>query len=59
MHEKNYSMFYELLAGLTAEERAKFHLTSYSPLNLRYLSGGNVSSNPSSDQEGFLAWKVM
>lgn len=58
VHDRNYSMFYELLAGLTQEEKAKFHLTPFTPLNLHYLSGGDLTTDPSSDKEHFLAWKV-
>ncbi|XP_050680896.1 unconventional myosin-Va [Leptidea sinapis] len=36
--ERNYHIFYQMLAGLTADERSQLHLDGYSPQDLRYLA---------------------
>ncbi|XP_064477928.1 myosin-I heavy chain-like [Ornithodoros turicata] len=56
-NEKNYHIFYQMLAGLSQEERAKLHLKGYSVQNLRYLSRGDTSQNESEDVTRFEAWK--
>ena len=43
--EKNYHIFYQMLAGLTAEERARLSLEGYSVDNLRYLNRGDTRCN--------------
>ncbi|XP_077527396.1 unconventional myosin-IXb-like dachs isoform X2 [Haemaphysalis longicornis] len=57
-NEKNYHIFYQMLAGLNPEERGKLHLDGYSVQNLRYLNRGDVSQNEAQDATRFEAWKT-
>ncbi|CAG0923088.1 unnamed protein product [Notodromas monacha] len=56
--EKNYHIFYQMLAGLTPDERAKLNLEGYSVHNLRYLNCGDVSQDKNEDRRRFEAWKT-
>ena len=56
--EKNYHIFYQMLAGLTAEERARLSLEGYSVDNLRYLNRGDTRCNQAEDARRFTAWKA-
>ncbi|KAK6632528.1 hypothetical protein RUM43_013296 [Polyplax serrata] len=56
--EKNYHIFYQMLAGLTAEERAKLTLEGYTVQNLRYLQQGDTNQDVTEDAARFQAWKT-
>nr|CAD7393172.1 unnamed protein product [Timema cristinae] len=43
-NEKNYHIFYQMLAGLTQDERVKLNLEGYSPHNLKYLQCGDTKA---------------
>jgi dachs protein len=57
--ESNYQIFYQMLSGLTPEDRAKLHLEDYSWYNLNYLS---QACPPKEDQnklaQSFELWKT-
>ncbi|RWS31912.1 unconventional myosin-IXb-like protein [Leptotrombidium deliense] len=57
-NEKNYHIFYQMLAGLTKDERAKLNLEGYTIHNLRYLNHGDLSQNEAEDASRFEAWKT-
>ncbi|VVC29843.1 Hypothetical protein CINCED_3A016888 [Cinara cedri] len=56
-NEKNYHIFYQMLAGLTQEERVKLHLEGYSPTNLQYLMHGDTRQDEAEDVVRFQSWK--
>ncbi|XP_067620741.1 unconventional myosin-Va [Eurosta solidaginis] len=56
--EKNYHIFYQMLAGLSRDERIKLNLEGYSPANLRYLQSGDIAQNEQEDASRFQAWKT-
>ena len=47
-----------MLAGLTAEERARLSLEGYSVDNLRYLNRGDARCNQAEDVRRFANWKA-
>lgn len=57
-NEKNYHIFYQMLAGLSRDERIKLNLEGYSPANLRYLQGGDIRQDEKEDAARFQAWKT-
>lgn len=57
-NEKSYHIFYQMLAGLSREERVKLNLEGYSATNLRYLQGGDVFQDEKEDAARFQAWKT-
>lgn len=57
-NEKNYHIFYQMLAGLSQEERARLNLEGYSPKNLRYLQNGDTRQDETEDAARFQAWKA-
>lgn len=44
-NEKNYHIFYQLIAGLNDEERTKLRLDGYSISNLKYLQSGDTKQD--------------
>lgn len=47
--EKNYHIFYQMLAGLSADERAKLNLDGCSPATLKYLKAGDTRQDVAED----------
>ncbi|XP_066156566.1 unconventional myosin-Ia [Euwallacea fornicatus] len=56
--EKNYHIFYQMLAGLSAEERTKLNLDGHKPSTLKYLQYGDVRQDVGEDASRFQAWKT-
>ncbi|XP_050538527.1 unconventional myosin-IXb isoform X2 [Daktulosphaira vitifoliae] len=56
-NEKNYHIFYQMLAGLTQDERVKLNLEGYSPSNLQYLMHGDTRQDEVEDAARFQSWK--
>ncbi|XP_064599568.1 unconventional myosin-IXb-like [Liolophura sinensis] len=58
VQEKNYHIFYQMLAGLTPDEKVKFHLAGYKLSDLHYLSHGPGDQTIASDKLRFQCWKM-
>ena len=56
-NERNYHIFYQILAGLTKEERSTLNLEGYDVHSLKYLSCGDTATNLAEDALRFEAWK--
>ncbi|XP_039312629.1 unconventional myosin-IXa isoform X1 [Solenopsis invicta] len=56
--EKNYHIFYQMLAGLSHDERVKLNLEGYNLKNLRYLQHGDTRQDEAEDAIRFQAWKA-
>lgn len=56
--ELNYQIFYQILAGLSTDERAKLHVQGYQWKNLHYLSQASEPQDHETRQKAlFEAWK--
>ncbi|XP_050306303.1 myosin-VIIa isoform X2 [Anthonomus grandis grandis] len=56
--EKNYHIFYQMLAGLSSDDRTKLNLDGHSLSTLKYLQHGDVRQDVSEDASRFQAWKT-
>ncbi|UYV72045.1 Myo20 [Cordylochernes scorpioides] len=56
-NEKNYHIFYQMLAGLSREERIQLHLENYTIHKLSYLNKGSCHQNEGQDFARFETWK--
>lgn len=57
-NEKNYHIFYQMLAGLSREERTRLNLEGFTLTNLRYLQNGDTRQDEQEDSARFQAWKA-
>lgn len=59
-NERNYHVFYELLFGITQEERVKLHLQGYSVQSLAYLNRCSIPYNVDEEdyQVKFEKWRT-
>ena len=55
--EKNYHIFYQMMAGLGPQERKDLGLAGYSVRDLRYLNQGDSRSEETLELERFNVWK--
>ena len=55
--EKNYHIFYQMLAGLTQEERSQLGLEGYTVRDLLYLNMGDTRQDEVADAQRFVDWK--
>ena len=58
--ERNYHVFYQMLAGLTAEERKQLGLDGLGVRDFAYLCQGDARepADPAGDAQRFLDWKA-
>lgn len=55
-HERNFDIFYQLLAGLSKQDRERYLLNGYSVHNLKYLNCGDVNYS-ANDAAKFEKWR--
>ena len=56
--EKNYHIFYQMLAGLTQEERSQLGLEGYTVRDLLFLNMGDTRQDEVADAQRFVDWKA-
>ena len=56
--EKNYHIFYQMLAGLTPEERKQLGLDGYSVQDLLFLNNSDTRQDEAQDAARFQEWKT-
>ena len=55
--EKNYHIFYQMLAGLTQDERKQLGLEDFALRDLHFLNQGDTRQDEAQDAERFAAWR--
>jgi dachs protein len=56
--EKNYHIFYQMLAGLTPEERKQLGLDGLGVRHLHFLNMGDLRQDEAADAERFAEWRA-
>merc|ERR1712077_26106 len=56
--EKNYHIFYQMLAGLNQEERSQLGLEGYTVRDFLYLNMGDTRQDEVLDAQRFMDWKT-
>lgn len=57
-NEKNYHIFYQMLAGLNEDEKKRLFLEGFNIHNLNYLKDGDTQQDEQEDAARFAAWKA-
>ena len=56
--EKSYHIFYQMMAGLSQEERSELGLEGYTVRDLLYLNMGDTRQDEGADAQRFSDWKA-
>jgi dachs protein len=56
--EKNYNIFYQMLAGLSPEERKQLGLDGYGVRDLFFLNAGDTKQDEAADAQRFAEWRT-